>query len=200
MVMHKVDNQSLTIEIFKILEKKLLTCKHIGTRKWGNPSGFQHEEPVYELTSNRGTILASTIEWANASTGELNRCGIITTAPEKNINITLGQIFEINIPYFFSKAFNTRVYQDGNTLEIRNYGKFTIGRRGLKKQAFFDYLKQKGYENEINYDEENKEYIKVFEIENMDIPDEYFLERLIKLTYILKEYKDYFRAIYTKKE
>ncbi|AYO31672.1 hypothetical protein D2962_14660 [Biomaibacter acetigenes] len=156
--MNKVDNEERTREIFHVLEIGLANFKRIGQRKWGNPSGSLEELDVYEIKDKEDIIWASTVEWCNASTGEINRCGILTTLPGDSNN-TLGQILEVNLPYYFSKSFNTRVYEDNNLIEIRNYGKFTIGRRGLKRQYFFDYLKENGYNDEICIDEEGKEYV-----------------------------------------
>lgn len=143
--MNKVDSEKYTKEISEILERKLERCKRIGIKKWSDQGGYQHEEKVYELINNQGIIWASTTEWGNASTLEANRRGIITTFP-KNSD-PLGQIFEMTLPYYFSNRFSTRVYEHSDTIEIRNYGRFTIGRRGLKKQMFFDYLRKNGFES-----------------------------------------------------
>lgn len=192
--MYKIDDLERTKEISKLLETKLQRFMSIGTKTWSDPGGYRHEEEVFELNNEHGIIWASKTEWGNASTLEPNRRGIITTLPNKSDQ--LGQIFEMTMPYYFSRQFNTRVYEEANLIEIRNYGRFTIGRRALKKKDFFNYLKVNGYESEINYDEENKEYVKVMEINNMDIPEEYFCERFIKLTNIVKEFKDFYRSIY----
>lgn len=198
MYMNKIDDRGRTREIFDILREGLTNFKCIGNRKWGNPSGDQQELDVYEIKNKTNTIWASTIEWCNASSGEINRCGILTTLPDYNENNTLGQILEINIPYYFSKAFNTRAYEDSNYIEIRNYGKFTIGRRGLKRQYFFDYLRNNGYKDEICLDEEGQEYICIIKIKNSNIDLQYFSEQLIKWTSILKLFKDYYRELYSK--
>jgi len=49
----------------------------------------------------------------------------------------------------------------------------------------------------LNYDEDNKQYIKVLEIKDERIPMEYFCNRLVMLTYIIKEFKDYYRKYYS---
>jgi hypothetical protein len=61
---------------------------------------------------------------------------------------SLGQFVNLTIPFEFKRNYNTRAYKIGNSIEIRNYGKFTIGRRGLKKKDFFDYARVKA--NEIS--------------------------------------------------
>jgi len=194
--MYKVDSEEKTREIFNVLETCLEGFNSIGIRKWGNPSGSQQGLDVYEIEHKDNTIWVSTVEWVNASTGEVNRCGIITTLPEYSNN-TLGPILEVNMPYYFSKSFNTRVYGDNNIFEIRNYGKFTIGRRGLKRKYFFDYLREHGYDDEIFIDEEGKEYICIIKFQDNSINSDYFGERLIKWTMILKEFKDYYRNLYS---
>lgn len=193
--MYKVDSKERTREIFSILETGLASFKKIGKRKWGNPSGVQQALDVYEIMHGEDIIWVSTIEWCNASSGEINRCGIISTLPD-NSNNTLGQILEVNMPYYFSKSFNTRVYEGKNSIEIRNYGKFTIGRRGLKRQYFFDYLRNNGEDKEICIDEDGKEYICIIKIEDDNIESQYIGQRLTKWTIVLKKFKDYYRKFY----
>lgn len=194
--MNKIDDREKIRTLFELLENTIKEkFKYVGKRKWGNPSGNQQELDVYEIEDGVNKIWLSTTEWCNASSGEINRCGIITTLPDYNRRNTLGQIFEMNMPYHFSKLFNTRVYEEGNEVEIRNYGKFTIGRRGLKKQYFFDYLRENGFEDEIKYDEEGKEYISVIKIKDNNIDSQYLKYRLIKWTNLLKEFKDYYRKL-----
>lgn len=194
--MNKVDNIETIRDIYKLLGKAIKeNFEYVGKREWGNPSGDHQELDVYEIQDGVNKVWISTIEWCNASSGEVNRCGVITTIPDYNKRNTLGQIFEMNMPYYFSKSFNTRVYELGNEVEIRNYGKFTIGRRGLKKQYFFDYLRENGYENDIDNDEEGKEYIRVITLKNGNIDLGVLKSRLIKWTMLLKEFKDYYRSI-----
>lgn len=193
--MYKLDDSDKARKLISILGTVIDKFEYVGKRKWGNPSGDQQELDVYEITNGVDKVWLSTVEWCNASTGEINRCGIITTVPDYNLKNTLGQIFEMNIPFYFSKSFNTRVYEEGNTVEVRNYGKFTIGRRGLKREYFFNYLRENGFENEIEYDEDGKEYISVIKFENGNIDTQHLNERLIKCTNLLKEFKDYYRSL-----
>lgn len=193
--MYKLDDSDKARKLISILGTVIDKFEYVGKRKWGNPSGDQQELDVYEITNGVDKVWLSTVEWCNASTGEINRCGIITTVPDYNLKNTLGQIFEMNIPFYFSKSFNTRVYEEGNTVEVRNYGKFTIGRRGLKREYFFNYLRENGFENEIEYDEDGKEYISVIKFENGNIDAQHLNERLIKCTNLLKEFKDYYRSL-----
>lgn len=193
--MYKLDDSDKARKLISILEKAINNFEYVGKRKWGNPSGDQQELDVYEITNGVDKVWLSTVEWCNASTGEINRCGIITTLPDYNSKNTLGQIFEMNIPFYFSKAFNTRVYEQGNMVEVRNYGKFTIGRRGLKREYFFNYLRENGFEDEIEYDEERKEFISVIKFDNGNIDTQHLKDRLIKCTNMLKEFKDYYRSL-----
>lgn len=196
--MNRVDNFESIRSIFELLEKNIKeNLKYVGKREWGNPSGDHRDLDVYEIEDGVNNVWLSTIEWCNASSGEVNRCGIITTLPDYNKRNTLGQIFEMNMPYYFSKSFNTRVYEEGSCIEIRNYGKFTIGRRGLKKQYFFDYLRENDYDDDIENDEEGKEYISVIALKKGNIDLELLKCRLIKWTILLKEFKDYYRSILT---
>ena len=196
--MNKVENLKSIRSIFELLEKAIKeNFKYKGKREWGNPSGDHQELDVYQIEDGVNKVWLSTIEWCNASSDEVNRCGVITTVPDYNKRNTLGQIFEMNLPYYFSKSFNTRVYEEGNSIEIRNYGKFTIGRRGLKKQYFFDYLRENGYGDDIENDEEGKEYIIVIILKNGNIDLQLIKSRLIKWTILLKEFKDYYRKLLT---
>lgn len=193
--MYRLDDSDKINKLISNLENAISKFEYVGRRKWGNPSGDQQELDVYEITDGADKVWLSTVEWCNASTGEINRCGIITTVPDYNLKNTLGQIFEMNIPFYFSKAFNTRVYEEDNIIEVRNYGKFTIGRRGLKREYFFDYLRKNDFENEIKCDEDGKEYMSVVKLMNGDIDAQYLKDRLITCTNILKEFKNYYRDL-----
>lgn len=185
--MNKVDKCETISNLYESLQKSIEeNFKRIGKKKWGNPSGDHQELDVYEIEDGVNRVWLSTVKWSNASSGEENRCGVITTIADYNKGNTLSQIFEMNMPYYFSKSFNTRVYEEGHFIEIRNYGKFTIGRRGLKKQYFFDYLRENGYKDEI--DEEGKEYISIIKLKKNDIDSELLKFRLIKWTVLLLYY------------
>lgn len=49
-----------------------------------------------------------------------------------------------NETYEYSKRFTTRLYENDDIIEVRNYGRFTIGRRSLKREVFFNYLREEG--------------------------------------------------------
>ena len=193
--MRAIDSKDKTIAVFKVLETALNSFVPLGKRKWGNPSGYQHESEIYKVVNAGKSIWAATVEWQAADSGAINRYGLLSTLPSNSTNDTLGQVLEINLPFNFSKAFNTRLYEDGNSIEIRNYGKFTIGRRGLKRTDFFDYLRENGFNDGIKLDEDGQEYICFFKIESMKMENQYFAERLVELTYLLKDFKDKLRTL-----
>lgn len=196
--MYKVDDEEETKKIFDILKKSLISFNNIGERSWGDPSGCTQELNVYEIKSKSNIVWSSVITWPNANTGEDDRSGIITTLPDYNENHTLGQTFSMCVPYYFSKRFNTRMYEDKTFIEVRNYGRFTIGRKGLKMQYFFDYLRNNKYDNEICTDEERKQYVCILKFKKYNIDPKYLSERLIKWTVIIKKYKDYYKSMQIK--
>ena len=191
--MNQINNKYYSEQVYKIFEELLNEFELVGKRTWGNPGGQTDGRNTFEVKNDTGTVWCSTIEWAKAGTSKINRKGIVATVPVKNNNDTLGQIIEITIPFEFKRTFNNRAYEEDGLIEIRNYGKFTVGRSGLKKKDFFDFIKQKD-NNLINFDEEDKEYITVFSITNGRIEKEEFSNSLIKFTYLIKEFKDGYRV------
>lgn len=181
----------LTNQIKCCLEK----CEYIGAYNWGNPGGATGEVDTYKMTGSAGCVFVTEIKW-EGSTFDTDRRGIISTICD-NVNLSnISQIFEMTITDAFTKKVYTRVFVDEDKIEIRNYGRFTIGNGSAKMNDFFDYLRDKGYQNEICFDEEGKQYIKVLEVDNMSLSSEYFIERITKITYLVKEFKDYFRGKY----
>lgn len=193
--MFKVDDKSKTKMIISELEKAIENFAYIGEYQWGDPAGTTEEIKVYEISDGDHKVWLSTIEWCDATTYEANRGGILATIPDEKKMSSLGQTFSTTMPYYFSKRFYTRVFEDDDMFEIRNYGKFTIGRVGLKMKYFFDYLKENGYEDEVKYDEEGKEYIVILKFKKGCIEPVYLKERLLKCTYLVKGFKDYRRSL-----
>ncbi|QXM05073.1 hypothetical protein [Crassaminicella indica] len=60
-----------------------------------------------------------------------------------------------------------------------------------------ELIKEHGYDDEICIDEEGKEYICIIRLQDNNIDPNYLGERLIKWTMILKEFKDYYRNLYS---
>jgi hypothetical protein len=172
-----------------MIEKLLIKCKCIGNRTWGNPAGQTGELPTYEIISKYGTVWCATIAWCDVH-GNENRKGIIATFPVKTKQ-TLGQIAEVIIPYEFSRRNNTRAFYEISKIEIRCYGKFTVGRAGLKKVDFFNYL------NKINpqlimLDEEGKQYINIFEYED-NMSFNMFADQIVKFIVLVDGFKKQYR-------
>lgn len=189
--MRGIDSESKSLEVFNLLKNTLELFPVISdARKWSNPSGFQHKSRVYELKNDNGCIWATLGAWTSTSSNEINRYGILTTLPDNGKNTTaLSQIFEVNIPLFFSKRFNTRIFEENGIIEIRNYGRFTVGTRGLSRKVFFDYLRNNNYSDEILTDEEGNEYVCIFRISGDIIDRETFQNRLVKLTLLIDKFK-----------
>lgn len=194
-LMKKVDDKHKTEMVISELEKVIKSFKCVGEYQWGNPAGLTPGLDVYEISDGVRKVWLSMIEWLDAGTFEPNRSGIIALIPEINQKGQLSQSFEMTIPYYFSKKFYTRLFEDDDNFEIRNYGKFTIGRTGLKMKYFFDYLKENNYEDEIKYDEDGKEYITILNFKKMTIEPVYLRERLLTCTFLVKEFKDYRRSL-----
>lgn len=192
--MKQINNEYYAKKIFEIFEGLLNQFKVINNKKWSNPAGQTDEMEIFEIKNSEGTIWCSLIEWANAGTLETNRVGLIATSPLENKTSSLGHIVEVTIPFEFNRRFNTRAYEENGLIEIRNYGKFTVGRKGIKKKEFFDFLRKKN-KDLINIDEENKEYITVFSIKDGQLSKEDFANSLIKFTYLIKEFKDQKRRV-----
>ncbi len=169
-----------------LFENFLSNLDFIGLKIWGNPGG-KAEVKTYRVNS---CILIAPIEWDG------NRRGIMTTIKDESKNKVISQIFEMTLPYEFSKRCNTRVYEKDNNIEIRNYGGFTIGKRKLKQQFFFEFLKRNNHTKDIFIDEEYQEYLKILEIFNITLSKKYFIDKIVETTYLIKEYKDYAREYY----
>jgi hypothetical protein len=189
--MIEMNNEKYSEWFYKMCENQLKNFECIGDWKWGNPAGISDEQPTYEISAKNGTVWCSLVEWLESGSGTVNRCGITATLPSEKRQ-SLGQIVDITIPYFFSRRFNTRAFKDGNHIEIRNYGKFTVGRAGLKKQDFFDYVNSVDSER-IEIDEEGKEYIVVFDIYD-DLSSDDFAEQLVKFTILIRDFKLQYRS------
>lgn len=181
-----------SVAVTAIFQKKLKEFEYLGERCWGNPAESMKLE-TYKISGLEGELYCAIAEWVKANTFEKNRMGIIATLPNTKATASLGQITEITIPYYFNRQFNTRAYEDNDTIEIRNYGKFTVNNRSLKKELFFSFLREMNMNEKIHYDEELKPYIRVFEIIDGDIGKVDFADSLIDFTLLVKAYKDRYR-------
>lgn len=188
--MEPIDDSSLVKETYEVIMRNIRLFQYKGISKWGNPSGHSVTGEVYELTNDSNKIWVSGVQWGPRS------ISIITTKAIGTLGNNVSQIVEIGFFFHFSKHANTRLYCDSDRIEIRNYGKFTIGRRSLKKLDFFDYLTNNGYADEIKIDEEGEPYVCIFIVmrgKGNDLEKRYIAERLVKFTFMVKDFKDCYR-------
>ena len=189
-----IDSQYRAIEIFEYIEGKLSEdSEYIGYKVWGNPADNENNK-TFEIKVDKDILWISYTTWGSASTMQENRKVILISYPTEKSSI--GQVLEVAFPYEYSKRFNSRIYENENIIEVRNYGKFTIGRRGLKREVFFNYLRDEGLEREILLDEDGKEYINIFTIEKEDLKSEYIKKQLIKWVNIVNRFKHIQRKIH----
>jgi hypothetical protein len=191
--MKRIDNKASAIKISNVLKSKIAEFNLVGERIWGNPQGVTEPIKTYELKNEHGAVWCCPIDWYEHNSTVNNRSGILVSLPVKSPSETIGQVVEIVIPYSYKKIFNTRSYIEDDKIELRNYGKFTIGRAGLKRSAFFDYI-AKNVPHEIEIDEENEKYIKILELYNYDIDSKSFLDRVIEYAYLIKNFKEDYKV------
>lgn len=172
-----------------MIEEQFEKCKYVGDWAWGNPAGLSEAIPTYEVNSKYGIVWCAKISWTD-SFGNENRKGILVTLPSKK-NQSLGQIVEVTIPYEFSRVFNTRAFCDNVKTEIRNNGKFTVGRAGLKKQDFFDYVAEVD-PSRLLIDEEGKNYLTVFDYKSK-MSSESFSDQIVTFTLLVDNFKKRYR-------
>lgn len=180
--MEQCNNEKTAVEIYELFAEKLSKFDFVGNRTWGDPYGC-FKSDTYGVKGNAGYLYCTLVDFGN-------RIGIATTLPEPKESISLGHITAITVPFEFSRSFSSRAYEQNGVVEIRNYGRFTIGRSGLKKDDFFNFVRELGLTTKIQYDEECKEYIKVFKIVNREIDDADFANSLIDFTLLVKAFKD----------
>lgn len=185
------NNKEYVEKFVKNVETILTGAKYIGKWDWGDPAGKSEGIDTYEVESNNGVkVWCSIIEYVNASTGVPNRCGILATYPVEGKK-SLGSILAATIPYEFSKRFNTRAYCEGTNYEIRNYGKITVGRAGIKKEDFFEFFETK-YPSKVFLDEESLKYIKIYEYDG-ELSLEQFADQTCEAVVLLEEFKKKYR-------
>jgi hypothetical protein len=191
--MKKMDNKETAIKTSNVLKNKISEFNFVGEKKWGNPQGITDPIKTYELKNEYGNVWCCPIDWSAVNTTEINRSGILIGSPVKSPYESIGQIVEVTIPYYYSKLFSTRSYIENDIIELRNYGRFTIGRAGLKRNVFFDYIAKHAL-HETKIDEENEKYIKIFKFNNYEIDRECFKNRLVEYAYLIKNFKEDYKA------
>ena len=189
--MRENNNKEYAFQFVQNVESILSEARYCGKWNWGDPAGQSEGIDTYEIENRNGMkVWCATIEYVNAGTGVPNRCGVLATFPPERKQ-SLGSILNVMIPYEFSRHYNTRAFAEDNRYEIRNYGKITVGRAGLKKEDFFDYF-EKYYPNKVYLDEESKKYIKIYEYVDTISLDE-FSEQTCEAVVLLEEFKAQYR-------
>ena len=189
--MRQINTKEFASDFFVMIDRILHEFKYVGDWNWGDPAGQIEGLPTYEVISMKyGKVWCAITEWGNSSTGEPNRKGVLVTFPSASKQ-SLGHIMAANIPYEFKRIYNTRAYTDGNNVEIRNYGKLTVGRAGIKKSDFFDFM-QGNQPDLVFIDEEKKLYAKVFEY-NGELNSTDFADQIVRFTMILDNFKRKYR-------
>lgn len=190
-LMKEINTKEYAYAFCNMLESIMKQFKNIGEWTWGNPAGQSGKLQTYELVADTDKKTWCTIiEYVNARTGEPNRKGILATFP-CNSHQSLGGIMNTMIPYEFNRRCNTRAYYEKNNYEIRNYGKVTVGRSGIKRPEFFDYM-NRHHPELVFLDEEDKPYIKVYEYSN-ELTKEEFARQTYNVTELLTEFKEKYR-------
>lgn len=186
--MIQINTKAFADEFCSMLEALLKQFDYVGEKRWGDPSGVNGLLETYEITANHGKAWCALDEYGYA--GEVNRKGIVIDFASENKSFA-NPVATVFIPYDFSKRFYTRAYNQDNYYEIRNYGRFTVGRKPLKQKDFFDYV-QKNYPELVFHDEENKLYIKAYHYrESMD--KETFAEQTFSFLKLISDFKKQYR-------
>ena len=188
--MKECNNITVAKKIYKLFGDKLNEFKFVGQRKWGDPAGIISCD-TYEIEHNERSLYCAQVEWGQSRTLEPNRCGILISLPNANPNESLGQITDIVIPYEFSRLFNCRAYEDNCLIELRSYGKYTIGRSSLKKDDFFNYIRKTNL-MPLSIDEEGKRYVRI--MYNFAITKEDFAKAVFDFAFLIKGFKDIYRV------
>lgn len=189
--MKQINTYEYAVAFCNMAEKLMKQYEYIGDLKWGNPAEQTDRIPTYELITPEGKkVWCSIIEYVNAGTGIPNRRGILATFPVEKRQ-SLGSIMATMIPYEYKKTYNTRAYFEDNNYEIRNYGKITVGRAGIKKENFFEYMNE-NYSNIVYLDEVDNPYIKCYEYKN-ELTKKDFARQTYELTKLLSEFKSLYR-------
>lgn len=188
--MKQSNTKEFAVEFCDMLKRLMEKYKYVGDWGWGAPGG-QDVLPVYEIKTKDGNIIwCSLVEYCNSRTGEPNRRGILAGFPAEKKQ-SLGSVMATMIPYSFSRTMNTRAYVDDNSVEIRDYGKHTVGRAGIRKEDFFNYM-EKNYPDKVLLDEEDKKYVNVYRYDEVLTAEE-FASQTYEMTMMLADFKRQYR-------
>lgn len=190
--MNEINTKEYADQFCNMLQSLMSQFGSVGNWNWGNPAGQSDPLPTYEIITPRGEkVWCCVVEYVNAGTGVPNRKGILATFPVQRKQ-SLGSVMSAMIPYKFSKTFNTRAYCKEDAFEIRNYGKVTVGRAGIKKDDFFRYMEKQSSES-VFMDEEDKKYILAYHYKGTLSRDS-FARQTYRLTKMMADFKEQYRS------
>lgn len=188
--MDEINTKEFADEFCDMIQLLMMQFECIGNWQWGNPAGQTEPIPTYELITATGyKVWCTIVEYVNAGTGNPNRKGILSTFPVSRQQ-SLGAIMSSMIPYEFSRAFNVRAYRYNDEFEIRNYGKVTVGRAGIKRENFFEYMER--FPQSVFLDEENTKYVIAYQYKG-SMTKEDFAEQTYRITKLLYDFKQQYR-------
>ncbi len=178
-------------EVINAIEAFVKNTKFIGRKVWSN---IKEEADVFELVSGENKVWCSFIELPKAGEGTPNRKVIYLGLPTQSKEVV--QVMDLCVPYEFSKRYSARVYECEEDIELRIYGKFSIGRKCYKADVFINYLKDNGYANEVRVDSEHKEYVRILQIDkDLNFNLESIEKRFNKWVRVVNEYKKYYEEL-----
>ena len=163
-----------------------------GLKRWGNSGNDNGYLDTYKYCSGDKTFYIAITEWVKAGTDEPNRYAILINF-QVQITSTLSPTWELILPFNDSKMFDTRLYTVNGKTEIRRYGKFTIGKRSILRNKFFEYLRDIGEYSDVHIDDDGKPFLRMFTLDDT-IDNEVLINRLCYLTTLIYDYKNYCRS------
>lgn len=160
--------------------------KYVGKVRWSN---LKEEIETYELTDGQNNkIWCSFLDvYRSGGSNPVKKAVYIAEASKPD-----GDILELDLPYNISTRYNGLVFENDDTIEIRMYGKFKIKKRNYKAEIFMNFLKDNGYSNEVRTDENNKEYVRLLNInKDLKLDLNIIKERFSKWFNVVNDYKEY---------
>ena len=189
--MNEINTKDYAIQFCNMLNELMKKYEYVGDWNWGDPAGQTEPLPTYEVKTEEGEkVWCAIVEYTNSGTGVPNRRGILATYPSETRK-SLGSVMATMIPYNFSRTMNTRAYSDGNKVEIRDYGKHTVGRTGIKREDFFNYMEEQ-CADKVLLDEEDKKYVNVYSFDG-ELTTEEFARQTVEFVNIIADYKKRYR-------
>jgi len=185
--------------IFSVISREITRNRSIGQIDWYDPDIEIVPYDGYKISVNIGEIWVS--PYSKTAKGT-TIYGILSALPNQNPQeMNVRQLLELNFQESFSNRRNTRLYEDGNTVEVRHYGKFVLGeppggftfvkKPQLTRDDFFNWLRHNNHQNLIITDEKGKSYICVFQFDIRNLAQGYIEQQLAFYTLdIVKKFKD----------